>query len=92
MRDWLSELERAVPASSYRRVIYASVSAVFTAAVDDDHLHRNPCKASTVRAPAPNQRRVTPWTADRTFAVRATGRTAHRRPRGSEDGRGAGGR
>ncbi|MET8133708.1 site-specific integrase [Streptomyces sp. NPDC005251] len=71
IRDWLSELERAVPASSYRRVIYASVSAVFTAAVDDDHLHRNPCKASTVRAPAPNQRRVAPWTAERTFAVRA---------------------
>ncbi|MFF1375596.1 hypothetical protein [Streptomyces sp. NPDC058308] len=39
--------ERAVPASSYRRVIFASVSAVFTVAVEDDHLHRNPCKAST---------------------------------------------
>ncbi|MBT2511036.1 site-specific integrase [Streptomyces sp. ISL-98] len=72
IRDWLSELERAVPASSYRRVIYASVSAVFTAAVEDDHVHRNPCKASTVRAPAPNQRRVVPWTAKRTFAVRSS--------------------
>lgn len=71
IRGWLSELERAVPASSYRRVIYASVSAVFSAAMEDDHLHRNPCKASTVRAPAPNQRRVFPWSVDRTFAVRA---------------------
>ncbi|MGW2367128.1 tyrosine-type recombinase/integrase [Streptomyces sp. NPDC001667] len=71
VRDWLSELERAVPASAYRRVIFASVSAVFTAAVDDDYLHRNPCKASTVRAPAPNSRRVVPWAAARTFAVRA---------------------
>ncbi|MGH4027855.1 site-specific integrase [Actinomycetota bacterium Odt1-20B] len=71
IRDWLAELERAIPASSYRRVIFASVSAVFTAAVDDDHLHRNPCKASTVRAPGPNNRRVVPWTVERTFAVRA---------------------
>ncbi|MFC5144052.1 tyrosine-type recombinase/integrase [Streptomyces aureoversilis] len=71
IRDWLSELERAVPASSYRRVIFASVSAVFTAAVEDDYLHRNPCKASTVKAPGPNRRQVVPWPAARTFAVRA---------------------
>ncbi|MFD9631672.1 tyrosine-type recombinase/integrase [Streptomyces violascens] len=71
IREWLSELERAVPASSYRRVIFASVSAVFTAAVEDEKLHRNPCKASTVRAPAPNNSRVVPWTPERTFAVRA---------------------
>jgi integrase len=71
IRDWLSELERAVPASSYRRVIFASVSAVFTAAVDDDYLHRNPCRASSVTAPSPSRRRVVPWTAQRTFAVRA---------------------
>ncbi|MEU2755810.1 tyrosine-type recombinase/integrase [Streptomyces albidoflavus] len=70
IRDWLAELERAVPASSYRRVIFASVSAVFTAAMEDDHLTRNPCKATTVTTPAPSNRRVVPWTAARTFAVR----------------------
>ncbi|MEV6755817.1 site-specific integrase [Streptomyces sp. NPDC051214] len=71
IRDWLAELERAVPASSYRRVIFASVSGVFTAAVEDDHLHRNPCKATTVTAPGPNNRRVIPWSAERVFSVRA---------------------
>ncbi|MFI6640114.1 tyrosine recombinase XerC [Streptomyces sp. NPDC050504] len=71
IRDWLSELERAVPATSYRRVIFASVSGVFTAAVEDDHLHRNPCKASTVHVPGPSNRRVVPWTAERAFSVRA---------------------
>ncbi|AKA03613.1 integrase [Streptomyces noursei ZPM] len=71
IREWLSELERAVPASSYRRVIFASVSGVFTAAVDDDYLHRNPCQASSVRAPAPSGARVVPWPKQRTFAVRA---------------------
>ncbi|PWI43286.1 site-specific integrase [Streptomyces sp. ICBB 8177] len=70
IRDWLSELERVIHASSYRRVIFASVSAVFAAAVEDDHLRRNPCKARTVRTPSPGSRRVVPWTAQRTFAVR----------------------
>ncbi|MFI5803085.1 tyrosine-type recombinase/integrase [Streptomyces sp. NPDC051561] len=71
IREWLAELERAVPASSYRRVIFASVSGVFTAAVEDDHIHRNPCKASTVHVPSPSTRRVVPWTSERVFAVRS---------------------
>lgn len=71
IRDWLSELERAVPASSYRRVIFASVSAVFAAAVEDEYLRKNPCRARTVQVPSPSMRRVIPWTSERTFAVRA---------------------
>lgn len=71
IRDWLSKLESTVPASSYRRVIYNSVSTVFNAAVDDSHLTKNPCRARSVRPPAPGSGRVIPWTADRTFAVRA---------------------
>ncbi|MDT3397353.1 tyrosine-type recombinase/integrase, partial [Streptomyces sp. B1866] len=71
IRDWLSELERALPVSSYRRVIFASVSALLAAAVDDRLLAKNPCKARTVRAPAPTPARVRPWAAERVFAVRA---------------------
>lgn len=71
IRDWLSELECALPMSSYRRVIFASVSAVLAAAVDDDLLTKNPCKARTVQAPKPTSPRVRPWTAERAFAVRS---------------------
>ncbi|MFF2061112.1 tyrosine-type recombinase/integrase [Streptomyces sp. NPDC058200] len=71
IREWLSELERAVPASSYRRVIFASVSSVLSAAVDDTLLAKNPCKARTVRAPERGMPRVRPWSAERVFAVRA---------------------
>ncbi|NEC86635.1 site-specific integrase [Streptomyces sp. SID12501] len=71
IRDWLSELERVISASSYRRVIYNSVSTVFNAAVDDTHLPKNPCRARSVRPPAAGIGRVVPWTAERTFAVRA---------------------
>ncbi|MBK3629919.1 site-specific integrase [Streptomyces sp. MBT49] len=71
IRDWLSKLESAVPASSYRRVIYNNVSTVLNAAVDDGHLAKNPCHAQSVRPPAPGTGRIVPWSAERTFAVRA---------------------
>ncbi|MFJ2176447.1 tyrosine-type recombinase/integrase [Streptomyces sp. NPDC087851] len=71
IREWLSELERAVPASSYRRVIFASVSSVMSAAVDDTLLAKNPCRARSVRAPERGAPRVRPWSAERVFAVRA---------------------
>ncbi|MCE7081280.1 site-specific integrase [Streptomyces sp. ST2-7A] len=70
IRDWLSELERAVPASSYRRVIFGSVSGILRAAVEDGHLRKNPCQARSVRPPARATGRVVPWSAERTFAVR----------------------
>jgi hypothetical protein len=35
IREWLSELETAVPATSYRHVIFGNVSGVFMAAVED---------------------------------------------------------
>ncbi|WP_328628038.1 hypothetical protein [Streptomyces sp. NBC_00353] len=60
IRNWLSELERALPMSSYRRVIFASVSAVLAAAADDALLTKNPCKARTVQAPKPTSPRVRP--------------------------------
>ncbi|MFC7382793.1 tyrosine-type recombinase/integrase [Sphaerisporangium rhizosphaerae] len=71
IRAWLSELESALPTSSYRRVIFGNVAAIFTAAVDDGLLSKNPCSARSVTAPAPARGRVQPWTAERVFAVRA---------------------
>ncbi|MET9385342.1 site-specific integrase [Streptomyces sp. NPDC002928] len=71
IRDWLSKLEQAVPASSYRRVIYNNVSTILNAAVDDGHLPKNPCHAQSVRPPAGGTARVMPWSAERAFAVRA---------------------
>ncbi|GAA1005498.1 hypothetical protein Aple_051180 [Acrocarpospora pleiomorpha] len=71
IREWLSALEGTLPQSSYRRVIFSNVSAVFTAAIDDGVLSKNPCAARSVSAPAPARRRVQPWTAERVFEVRA---------------------
>lgn len=70
IRAWLSELEAKLPASSYRRVIFNSVSAVFTAAVDDEIVLKNPCGATSITIPQHASARVKPWHSDRVFAVR----------------------
>jgi integrase len=71
IRAWARLLDDTVSASSYRRVIFGNVSAVLSAAVDDGYLARNPCRAGSVRPPKPSPGRVTPWSAERVFAVRA---------------------
>lgn len=48
-------------AETYRRVIFSHVSAIFSAAVDDDLIAKNPCKASSVTRPATSRRKVVPW-------------------------------
>lgn len=56
---------------AYARNIYGDVRAVLSAAVDDGLLPRNPCAAKSVRPPAAEQRRVTPWLPTQVHAVRA---------------------
>ncbi len=71
IREWLAELEKAVPASSYRRVIFGSVSGIFTAAVEDQLRTTNPCRSRSVTAPGRAPGRVRPWPTDRVDSVRA---------------------
>ncbi|MET7896799.1 phage integrase central domain-containing protein [Streptomyces mirabilis] len=71
IRDWIAALEDTVPAESHRRIIVGTVSAALSAAADDGLLSKNPCRARTVQLPKPGKPRVTPWTADQTFGVRA---------------------
>lgn len=71
IREWTRTLETTVAGATYRREIFKNVSAVFTAAVDDRVIQRNPCRAASVKAPKPSPGRVRPWTSERVFAVRA---------------------
>jgi len=43
------------------RVVFANLSAVLKAAVDDGLIARNPCRAGSVRPQSPDRRRVVPW-------------------------------
>ncbi|MFD9503937.1 tyrosine-type recombinase/integrase [Streptomyces sp. NPDC060035] len=71
VRLWIRALEDAGLSPAYRRGIFAHVSTVFTAAVEDRLIRANPCGARSVKAPRLDPRKVKPWSADRVMAVRA---------------------
>jgi hypothetical protein len=71
IHEWLSTLEKVLPVSSYRRVIFGNVSGIFTAAMEDRLRTTNPCRSRSVTAPGPTPGRIKPWAAERVFGVRA---------------------
>ncbi|MGW2820856.1 tyrosine-type recombinase/integrase [Streptomyces sp. NPDC001443] len=71
LRAWLRALEDRGLSAGYRRGIFAHVSTVFTAAVEDRVIRENPCRARSVKAPRLEPRKVKPWPAERLMAVRS---------------------
>ncbi|WP_406300403.1 N-terminal phage integrase SAM-like domain-containing protein [Embleya sp. NBC_00888] len=51
LQAWLRDLEKAGLAASYIRVIFANLSAILLAAVDDGVIAKNPCSARSIRLP-----------------------------------------
>ncbi|MBQ0884499.1 site-specific integrase [Streptomyces sp. RM72] len=70
LRLWMRTLEDSGLSAAYRRGIFAHVSTVFTAAVEDRVIRANPCSARSVKAPRLDPRKVKPWTAERVKGVR----------------------
>lgn len=70
LRLWLRTLEDRGLSAGYRRGIFAHVSTVFTAAVEDRIIRANPCSARSVKAPRLEPRKVKPWSTERVMAVR----------------------
>ncbi|MFE2685554.1 tyrosine-type recombinase/integrase [Streptomyces mirabilis] len=70
LRLWLRILEDRGLSAGYRRGIFAHVSTVFTAAVEDGIIRVNPCSARSVRAPRLEPRKVKPWPIRRVMGVR----------------------
>jgi integrase len=68
IQAWLRGLQQSL-APRYVRVIHANLSAVLTAAVDDDRIAKNPCSAASVKLPALDPSKVTPWTAVQALGV-----------------------
>ncbi|MFE0512056.1 tyrosine-type recombinase/integrase [Streptomyces sp. NPDC058964] len=71
LRLWLRTLEDRGLSAGYRRGIFAHVSKVFTAAVEDRFIRADPCSARSVRAPRLEPRKAKPWPAERIMAVRS---------------------
>ncbi|MBV9012875.1 MAG: site-specific integrase [Pseudonocardiales bacterium] len=71
IREWGRALQKKGLAETYRRTIFANVSGVFTAAIDDELINKNPCNAGSVIKPRGEYPKVIPWTEERVHAVRA---------------------
>ena len=68
MQAWLRGVEDLAPRT--RVLILGHVSAIFSAAVDDLLVARNPCSAGSVRRPKIPARKVVPWDHATVLAVR----------------------
>ena len=69
IQAWLRTLTGL--ASTYQKVISANVATIFAAAVDDEALAKNPCRASSVRRPRADPRKVAPWERETVLLVRS---------------------
>jgi integrase len=65
VQAWDRTLQQQGLAPTYRRVLFANLSAIFSAAVDDERIAKNPCRAASVKPPRLVSRKVTPWPAGR---------------------------
>ena len=69
LQAWLRALQQDL-APRYVRVIFANLSAILAAAVDDERIARNPCRAASVKPPGLPPGKVVPWTPAQALAVR----------------------
>lgn len=70
LRLWMRGLEDAGLSAAYRRGIFAHVSTVFSAAVEDKVIRENPCRVRSVKAPRLDPRKVRPWSQEQVMKVR----------------------
>ena len=68
IQAWIRSLHPTC-APRYVRVIFSNLSSVLSAAVDDERLARNPCRASSIKLPAVDPGRIVPWTREQVDAV-----------------------
>lgn len=71
IRTWDRELQQHGLAPRYRLGIFTYVEAVLNAAVDDELIRKNPCRARSVPRPSAPPRNIRPWSAERVRAVQA---------------------
>ena len=64
IQAWLRSLLKQGLAPNYVRVIFAHVSTVFSAAVADGLIPKNPCTSSSVRVPKRETKKIVPWSVE----------------------------
>jgi integrase len=69
VQAWLSGLVASGMKATYANGILGTLSAILSAAVDDEVITKNPCRAASVKAPKTEKKKIVPWTAERVKAV-----------------------
>jgi len=62
VQAWVKDMEASGLQPSTIKGIVGVVSSVFDAALDDQVIGRNPCKAKSVKPPAMVRKKIVPWT------------------------------
>lgn len=70
IQAWVRGLQSTLAASSVRTV-FANLSAVLSAAVDDRLIPRNPCRVGSVKPPPLDRRKIYPWSTERVAGIRS---------------------
>lgn len=70
IQAWDRELQKQGLADTYRRVIFTHVSSVFSFAMDDELITKNPCSARSVTKPPADSTKVEPWPEETVFKIR----------------------
>lgn len=64
IQGWVRDISaKLAPATT--RVVFANLSSIFAAAVDNGVIGTNPCRARSVRPPAAERQKVVPWRQER---------------------------
>jgi integrase len=70
IKSWVAGLGQQLGPSTVRTT-FSWLSAILSAAVEDQVIARNPCKSPAAKPPAQPGRQIVPWTAETVSAVRA---------------------
>lgn len=69
IRTWDRKLREKELSERYRMLLFDTLSAMFTAAVDDGIISKNPCSGKSVKKPRPTKRKIVPWSAEDVWKV-----------------------
>lgn len=71
IRTWDRILREEGLSDRYRHTLFGNLSAMFTAAMDDNLIARHPCTGKSVKKPRPARKKLVPWPEDRVWAVQS---------------------
>ncbi|GAA1208372.1 tyrosine-type recombinase/integrase [Prauserella alba] len=70
VRGWIRSMQEAGRSAGHQAVCFAHLSAILTAAVDDNLIKTNPCHAKSVKRPKSDEHKVVPWSRETVRKVR----------------------